>query len=203
MNRLIAKAGALIVTVTVFLFALFLMIDFNYGSYAVCLILPIGYIMLAVGFYHERKGENSSASLLGVLFAVVYAVLIMLVYYAQLTAVSFGGLTEQAAELIDFRRGGLIFSYDLLGYGMMALSTFFIGLTVRDRTKKDKILKYMMIIHGFFFFPCLIMPMTGMFASGLSGGETSGSGVMVLVCWCVYFIPIGILSFLHFNKNDD
>lgn len=203
MNRLIAKIGALIVTVTVFLFALFLMIDFTYGSYTVCLILPIGYIMLTVGFHHERKGENSSASLLGVLFACVYAVLIMLVYYAQLTAVSFGGLTEQAADIIDFRRGGLIFSYDLLGYGIMALSTFFVGLTVRAKTKTDKVLKAMLIIHGFFFFPCLIMPMTGMFAAGLGGGETSGGGVMALICWCVYFLPIGILSFLHFNRNNE
>lgn len=203
MNRLIAKTGSIIVIVTVFLFAVFLMTDLVFWSYLVCLILPIGYIMMTVGFHHERKGENSSASLLGVLFAAVYAVLIMLVYYAQLTAVNLGGLNEQAAALLDFRRGGLIFSYDLLGYGMMSLSTFFVGLTVRGKSKKDKILKYMLIIHGFFFFPCLIMPMTGIFASGMSDGETSGSGVMALVCWCVYFIPIGILSFLHFNKNDD
>ena len=151
MNRLIAKTGSIIVIVTVFLFAVFLMTDLVFWSYLVCLILPIGYIMMTVGFHHERKGENSSASLLGVLFAAVYAVLIMLVYYAQLTAVNLGGLNEQAAALLDFRRGGLIFSYDLLGYGMMSLSTFFVGLTVRGKSKKDKILKYMLIIHGFFF----------------------------------------------------
>ena len=42
---------------------------------------------------------------------------------------------------------GLLFSYDLLGYGMMALSTFFIGLTIKPKNKKDKWLKYLMMIH--------------------------------------------------------
>lgn len=202
MNRLISKIGAGIVTVTVTAFAVSLLADLIYISYLVCLILPIGYIMLAVGFYHERKGENSTACVLGVVFAVIYAVIIMLVYYAQLTAVSFGGLDEQASMLLDFSRGGLIFSYDLLGYGMMSLSTFFIGLTVRGKNGTDKVLKYLLLIHGLFFFPCLIMPMTGMFRN-MADGNTNGAGVMALICWCVYFLPVGILSFIHFNRKND
>ena len=34
-------------------------------------------------------------------------------------------LNDQAARILDYRKGGLLFNYDLLGYGMMALSTFF------------------------------------------------------------------------------
>ena len=49
MNRMISKAGSLIVTVTVFLFAVFLLIDFSMGSFFVGLILPIGFIMMTEG----------------------------------------------------------------------------------------------------------------------------------------------------------
>lgn len=47
MNRLISKIGAAIVTLTVFLFAMFMIVDFPFSSYLVCMFLPIGYIMMA------------------------------------------------------------------------------------------------------------------------------------------------------------
>ena len=85
---------------------------------------------------------------------------------------------------------------------MMALSTFFFGLTVHVRTKADKWLKALLLIHGIFFFGCFIMPMTGVFSS-LSNGETSLAGVAALEFWCAYFLPIGILSFLHFRSKNN
>ncbi|MBR5087958.1 MAG: hypothetical protein IK093_00875 [Ruminiclostridium sp.] len=200
MNGAIAKTGAMIVTVTVFLFAVFLITGFTFGSYFVCLILPIGFIMMTVGFYHERTAHNSAAALLGVIFAAVYSVLIMQVYFAQLTAVRLDDLNEQAMQILDYSRGGLLFSYDLLGYGIMALSTFFTGLSLKKRDKADKLLKILMLIHGVFFISCLIMPMTGLF-KGMADGDTSSGGVAALVFWCIYFLPIGILSFRHFCKK--
>ena len=94
---------------------------------------------------------------------------------------------------------GFLFNLDLLGYGIMALSTFFIGLTINSKNKMDKWLKILLIIHGIFFISCFIMPMTGMFVN--SNGSTSIGGVIALELWCLYFIPIGILSYLHFKNN--
>ena len=84
---------------------------------------------------------------------------------------------------------------------MMALSTFFVGLTIDIKTKADKWLKYLMLVHGVFFFPCFIMPMTGIFRS-MSDGKNNIGGVIALEFWCVYFIPIGILSLIHFRKSN-
>ena len=50
------------------------------------------------------------------------------------------------------------------------------------------------------YFGCLIMPMTGVFAS-MASGETSMGGVIALEFWCAYFLPVGILSTIHFSKN--
>ena len=92
-----------------------------------------------------------------------------------------------------------MFNYDLLGYGMMALSTFFMGLSVQADSRADKWMKALMMIHGVFFFSCFIMPMTGVF-SDMSDGGTNIGGVVALVAWCVYFFPIGILAYRHFGK---
>ena len=82
----------------------------------------------------------------------------------------------------------------------MALSTFFTGLAIKPKNKADKWLRALMIIHGIFYLSCTFMPMTGMFANMSSGGDGLG-GRLALVAWCVYFLPIGILSFMHFNKQ--
>lgn len=200
MNRSISKIGAAVVTVSVFLFAVCLIKDFSFGSYFVCMFLPIGYIMMSAGFHHESDEEHKVAANVGMIFSAIYAVLIFLVYFAQTTNVRLDNMNEQALKILDFKRGGLIFSYDLLGYGMMALSTFFIGLTIKAKSKADKWLKYLMMIHGVFFISCFIMPMTGVF-SEMSDGGTSVGGVVALVFWCVYFLPIGILSLLHFKAD--
>ena len=131
MNKMISKAGSLIVTVTVFLFAVFLIINFSMGSYFVCLILPIGFIMMTAGLHNECEADRKVASNIGLILAAVYATFIMLVYFSQLTTVKNEQLNEQAANLLEFGKFGLIFNYDLLGYGVMALSTFFTGLSMQ------------------------------------------------------------------------
>lgn len=199
MNRIIPRIGSAIVTATVLLFAFCLILNFPFGSYFVCMLLPIGYLMLAAGLHDESHKNRHVAATAGMAFAIVYAVLIFLVYFAQTTSVRLDGLNGQAQAILDFQRGGLLFNYDLLGYGMMALSTFFLGLSVQADSPADKWMKALMIIHGVFFFSCFILPMTGVFA-GLPDGKMNTGGTVALVAWCAYFLPIGILAYRHFGK---
>ena len=201
MNRIIPRIGSGIATVAVLLFAICLAANFAFGSYFVCMFLPIGYIMMAAGLHHESRENRRVAANTGMAFAVVYAGLVFLVYFAQTTSVRLGGLSEEAQGILDFQRGGLMFNYDLLGYGMMALSTFFMGLSVQADNRADRWLKALLMLHGVFFFGCFIMPMTGVF-TGMSDGGTSSGGVVALVVWCAYFLPIGILAYRHFGKGN-
>lgn len=200
MNKQIPKTGAAIVTLTVFLFAISMIVDFSFGSYLVCMFLPIGYIMMAAGFHHESAEEQRVSANVGMIFSAIYAVLVFLVYFAQTTSVRLEDLNEQAIKILDYRRGGLYFNYDLLGYGMLALSTFFLGLSVKAESKSDKWLKYLMTLHGVFFIGCFIMSMTGVF-TGMANGDNGNGGTIALLFWCAYFIPIGILSYKHFGKE--
>ena len=63
----------------------------------------------------------------------------------------FAGLTEKARELLDFQQMGLFFSLDLLGYALMSLAAFFVGLTVEPKDKPSKWLRALLMIHGVFF----------------------------------------------------
>ena len=200
MNRTIPKIGAAVVTITVFLFAVCMIIDFSFGSYLVCMFLPLGYIMMAVGFQYESCEDRRVPANIGVAIAVIYAVLILLVYFAQTTSVRLEDLNEQAIRILDYQRGGLLFNYDLLCYGMMALSTFFIGLSMNPTSKADKWLKCLMMVHGVFFISCFIMPMTGVFTD-MASGEAGKGGTIALLGWCAYFILIGVLAYRHFQRG--
>ena len=73
-------------------------------------------------FLQFAAPERRAAGYVAAVFAGMYATIILLVYFAQLTTVRFGGLTEQARILLDFRQMNLFFSFDLLGYALMSLA---------------------------------------------------------------------------------
>ena len=200
LNQSIPKIGSAIVAVSVFLFALCMLVDYPFGSYLVCMFLPIGYIMMTAGFQNECSDERRVSANIGLVFSAIYAVLIFLVYFAQTTSVRQETLTEQAIRLLDYQRGGLLFNYDLLGYGMMAFSTFFVGLSIQADGAADKWLKYLLMIHGVFFIGCFIMPMTGVFTN-MASGESGKGGTIALLIWCIYFLPIGVLAYKHFSRK--
>jgi hypothetical protein len=172
--------------------------DYSFGYYFVCMLLPLGYIMMAAGLQREAEEDRKVAANVGLVFSTVYATLILLVYFAQTTSVRLDGLGDDALRVLDFGRGGLLFNYDMLGYGMMALSTFFLGLSMRGENRADRWLKRLLILHGVFFISCFILPMTGMF-SGMADGEDSNGGMIALVAWCAYFLPVGLLAWWHFR----
>ena len=205
MNRKIGMIGSLVNAVSVFLFALFLLIDFKFGFFFICIILALGFVCMIAAFDAECTENNKVAGRTAVIFSAIYATFIMLVYYIQCTTVTNETLSEEAKQLLDYGHMGLMFNIDILGYGIMALSTFFIGLTVNVRNKKDKVLKIMLMLHGLFFPGCLIMPMTGMFlgSHGSSSGGGLSGGVIALEIWCLFFLPISILSVFHFKENRE
>lgn len=196
MNRKIGMFSCVINLISIIGFALSMLIGFNYGSYFCSMFIAFSFVIMmwAYAYFSEIKCKLSGYISAG--FATVYATIILLVYFAQLTTVRLNDLTQQAVKLLDFQQFGLFFNYDLLGYALMALATFFAGLAINAHSKVDKWLKYLLIIHGAFFISCLIMPMLGLFKAD----SPSWIGVAVLEFWCLYFCPISILSFLHFSK---
>ena len=196
MNKKIGMYGSVVNFISVLCFALSMLFGFDYGSYFASIFIAFSFVLMMCGYAYFSEKEVKLSGYVSVAFAAIYTAIILLVYFAQLTTVRLNDLTQQATALLDFQQCGLLFNYDLLGYAVMALATFFAGLTIKPQSKPDKWLKYLLMIHGVFFISCLIVPMLGL----LKAGSSPWIGVTVLEFWCLYFCPISILSFLHFLK---
>ncbi len=199
MNRKLGMISSAVTLLAVLSFAICMLIGSDAGSYLASMLIAWGFVPMICSFAACSERENTAAGYAAVAFAAVYAVFIMMVYFAQLTTVRFGGLSEGARQILDYSMFGLFFSYDLLGYSFMALSTFMIAFTLVPRGKADRALKLLLMIHGVFAVTCVVMPMLGLFTPGMAGGDLIG--VLILEFWCAYFTPVCVLSWLHFKNS--
>jgi len=200
MNNKFGLVSSIIVSFTVVLFAISLIFRFDNLGFFVCLILSIGYVSLSCAFLNESDTDRKSLSYAGGAFAVIYAVLINIVYFAQLTTVRLTSLSKEFSEILDFSfYGSLYFNYDLLGYSFMSLSLFLLGLAMKPKDKIDRILRLLMLIHGAFTPFFLLIPMINVFNNNLIQFESMG--IFAFLCWCVFFLSIGLLSGIHFYKS--
>jgi len=208
MNQTVGKIGAAITGLSVLSFAVSMIVRlFNdsIGTYPSCLsslFIAIGFVIFICSIFAvNNKPEHKAVGMAGIAFAVMYAVIIFLVYFAEITTVSLNHtLSEETLSIISYGyTGSLFFNYDLLGYAMMALSTFLAAFAVVPKDKGDRGLKLLLWIHGVFFLPCLIIPLFPLFKTGTS----IIPGTILLEVWCAYFLPICILGLRYFNRKEN
>ena len=205
MNKKVGMYSSILTFSAVFAFAVFMLISIifknniigNNGSYLSSIFIALGFIPMICSFLSFIPNENKSIGLIALSFSIMYGLTIIIVYYTQLTTVRLTKLSEETMGLLDYSKFGLFFNYDLLGYAFMALSTFFIGIKLETKDKQEKILKYLLCIHGIFAISCFILPMMGIFSANMIGGEIIGT--IILEFWCLYFMPICILSYKYFK----
>jgi len=181
-------------------FALCMITGFLFGSYLASIFIALSFVPMICAFAQRGKPETKSAGSTAMVFAGMYAVFILLVYFAQVTTVRLTDLSESVNALLNYQAFGLFFNLNLLGYGLMSLSTFFAGMTIEAKTRPAKALKYLLMLHGVFAISSFVMPMLGVFSPDLQGADFIGT--TVLLFWCAFFLPIGILSCLYFKDES-
>ncbi len=198
-NKKIGIAGTIVNLIGVIGFAGSMLMENAFASYVMSMLIALGFVIMMCSF-HECQAKDSEIAGDGAkLFGAIYACVIFLVYFAQTTIVRNGNLTGQAKQILDYSSFGLFFAYDLMGYGFMSIATFLAGFTIVVRDRKDHWLKWLLHIHGIFALSCFIMPMFPVFTPGMQGGDWIG--VAILEFWCLYFLPINLLSLRYFKKN--
>lgn len=204
MNIKLGKISSVVTGIAVLSFALSMIIGTIFTSCLSSIFIAIGFIPFMCSIFAvNKRTDNKAIGYTGIAFATVYAVIILLVYYAECTTVRMNtSLSEEVLSIISYGYGGsLFFNYDLLGYGFMALTTFFIAFLVEPSSRADKIFRWMLWIHGVFFLSCFIVPMFPVFTAGTSGADDM-TGVILLEIWCAYFIPICVLGYKYFSSLD-
>lgn len=200
MNRKFGIGASIATLAGVVGFAISMLADNLTLGYLASLLIALGFVPLTASFAAYRRKGTRAAAYTALAFAIIYAVIISLVYFAQLTTVRQSALSEQAQALLDYQRmGSLYFNYDLLGYGFMALATLFIGLTINVKTRADRWLKGLLMVHSVFAISCFALPILGVFSSYTFAKDLTGS--LILLFWCAYFIPVCVLALLHFWRK--
>lgn len=198
MNLKLGLWSSAALTIAVVLFAVMMLARMDYGAYAMSMLISWAYVVLACSFSATARPGGAAAAQTGVAFGVMYSGFVTTVYFVQLTTVLHQNAAPDILKLLTYQElGSLMFNIDLLGYGLMSVSTIFIGLTLVGRGTRERWLKFLLIAHGVFGPMCLALPVLNVFATmPKSGGDAVG--IAVLLFWCAYFIPVGILAVFHF-----
>lgn len=100
------------------------------------LLLAPSFVALMVGVHATAPDERRVWSRLGLSFGTIYAVLVGLVYFVQLTFVlprMLEGRTEGIELLLFEPFDSFLYSVDLLGYSFMSLATLFASAVFSGR----------------------------------------------------------------------
>lgn len=199
MNNKIGFISSIVHLLAALSFSLCLIFQTSYGNYFSGIILALSFVCL-IGTLadHNTADAKSSAAAIAKMFASIYAVIILLVYYANITTVQNDTLNQHTYQLLSTQKFSLFFNYDLLGYAVMSLAVFFTGLTIDSQSKSDKLLKKMLLIHGVFVIAFFI-PILGIFKQDLK--QANLIGPLMQSCWCFYFSVIDILALRYFRKK--
>jgi hypothetical protein len=200
MNPRFGRIAAIATLASVLAFATSMIAGSDTASYISSMGIAWGFVPLVCALAAAARKEKRPAALTAVAFAAVYAVFIMAVYFAQVT-VDMGQLSAETRSIIDYSQFGLFFSYDLLGYSFMALSTFFLSFALAPKDRGDKALVWLLRIHGVFAVSCVLMPVLHIFKPGMAGGDLMG--VLVLEFWCAYFTPVCVLAYRCFRRRAE
>lgn len=205
MNKKIGFISSIVMSSTIAIFLICLIIALfaknivtENLSYGVCAILSWAWVATSCVYSCFTKKERIAAVKIGVAIGVIYSTIISIVYFTQITTVLYKSVDEKILQAFSFTSSGSwLFNLDLLGYGLLAISTFFIGLTLQVQNKIDKALKILLMLHGVFFV-CMFVPVLPLPTTNQGNG-----GTIALICWCLFFLPICILSTLHYKKLNN
>lgn len=130
------------------------------------LFLGSSFLVMMSALHQATDTDRRIFSQVGLAFAIVYATLISMVYFVQLTLVApriAADDTEDIAFLLFVPYRSFLFAVDLLGYSMMSLSTLF-GAFALPASPAGHTARLFMILNGALlpflafqmFFPTLI-----------------------------------------------
>ena len=116
MNRKIGMICSVINITAVICFALSMLIGNNFISYFSSMFIAFSFVPMMCAYAYFSEQKRKLAGYVSSAFAAMYAVIILLVYFAQVTTVRLGNLTQQTSKIIYFHHLGLFLIYYILFY---------------------------------------------------------------------------------------
>lgn len=114
------------------------------------IFLASSFVILMISIHYYASEEKKIWSHIGLIFATIYAVLISIVYYTQLTWViphMLQGTEEQISAFIFKSFDSFLYAVDVLGYSFMSLSTLF-AAPVFVEGRLERTISWFLIANG-------------------------------------------------------
>lgn len=111
------------------------------------LFLGTAFAVLMVSVHYYAPADRKIWSHLGIVFASIYAVLISINYYVQLTLVvprMLRGDIENIRFLLFVPFDSFLYSVDILGYSFMSLATLFAAFVFRGRGLERTVRRFLL-----------------------------------------------------------
>jgi len=152
------------------------------------LLVPIFITLMACLHYNVKK-DIKLFSLLGVIFACMYGVLISFNYYLQLTLME---SNPSGLELFDMSNpNSMMFVIEVLGYFFMGLSTLFAAY-VFGITLLERIIKSLFILNG-------VLGIGGLI--GYAASLSLNILMIGLMIWNIIMPVSAVLMLFYFKKQ--
>ena len=114
------------------------------------LLLAPAFVILMAAIYHISPESKKIYSQIGLVFATIYAVLVSLNYFVQLTVVApriASGDTSGISVLLFTPYNTFSYAMDLIGYSYMSLATF-ASAFVFSKIGSERFIRWFMIANG-------------------------------------------------------
>lgn len=180
------------------LFGIFVVLNVKLIYFTLVLFLSINVVMMILSLKTFIVPEKEVFVNCAVAFGVMYALLVSLVYYTQISVVLKGTLSNDLLKIVSDSPGTVFFYIDMFGYCFLCLSTLFMALAI-NRT--NILLRIFLLIHSVLFVPTFLLPFLPFnFSTTETSGNTSGN--FVLVAWAAIFVPVCLLLTRYFIKQS-
>ncbi len=148
MNTLVSRIGFW----STILVTIFLAISGITSSASIYLISNISgfiltsiFLIVIICIYYSAPEEKKILGHIGLSFAIIYATMISMNYFIQLTFVKFGAFNTDIFSITDPQ--SMMMTIEILGYFFMGLSTLFIA-PIFQSGKLEKSIRWLFVFNG-------------------------------------------------------
>jgi hypothetical protein len=182
-----------------FFFGLFVLFNNQVIYFTLVLLLSLSVILMVIAmeaFISQGKKVFANCA---IAFSIMYAVLVDIVYYTQISVVRMGTLSNEQLTIVSDFPGTVFFYLDMLGYCFLCMATLFIAFSVN---RSYRLLRVFLFIHSSLVIPTFLLPFLPF---TFNTNKTSGnlSGALILILWCMIFTPVCLLMTKYFLKQKN
>ena len=137
------------------------------------------------------KDEYKSIGLISFAFSIIYVIIVLIISFIRIIPDQYSSLSGEAKDIL--------YSLEMFGYTFMAISSFFIGIKLEVKNKRELFLKIL------FCFQLLFVVMWFILFRTIDYIYLENIYFLLLTIlveiWCVYIILISIFSYLYFKNK--